>query len=129
MARRTITVYMSDGDTITTEINGTDKEIVRHYLGHRFEAGCDTEHHVALLVRFHDTGKKYGLRIKNIESGSQGWIDNVYLETVKVDDNESFDQVILTTLCGAQYDIADVWVFDPNGKWITGIGFPRATAS
>lgn len=35
---RTVTVYMSDGDTITTSINGTDQEIIRHYLGNRFEA-------------------------------------------------------------------------------------------
>lgn len=47
---RHITVYMSDGDTISTEINGTDEEIIRHYLGNRFEAGCDTKHHVALWV-------------------------------------------------------------------------------
>lgn len=59
---RTVTVYMSDGDTITTSINGTDKEIVRHYLGNRFEAGSDTKHHVALCIHFHDTDKRYGLR-------------------------------------------------------------------
>ena len=33
---RSITVFMSDGDTISTSINGTDDEIIRHYLGHRF---------------------------------------------------------------------------------------------
>ena len=27
---------VADGDTISTSINGTDDEIIRHYLGHRF---------------------------------------------------------------------------------------------
>jgi hypothetical protein len=58
---RHITVYFSDGDTISTQINGTDDEIIQHYLGRSFEAGSDTQHHVGILVHFHDTDKKYGL--------------------------------------------------------------------
>lgn len=54
---RTITVYMSDGDTIDTEINGTDQEIIRHYLGNRFEAGSDTKHHVALCIVQNENGR------------------------------------------------------------------------
>lgn len=125
---RHITVYMSDGDTISTSINGTDEEIIRHYLGQRFEAGSDTEHHVALLVHFHDTDKKYGLRIKNIESGSVGCIADVREETTKVDDSTSFDQIFLTTRSGSEYVLDDVWVYDLNGAWIKGIGYKHPTA-
>jgi len=125
---RSITVYMSDGDTIETNINGTDDEIVRHYLGHRFEAGSDTEHHVALLVHFHDTDERFGLRIKNIESGAIGQIADVREATTKIDDNTSCDDIMLTTRSGSVYDIKDVWVYDLEGFWIEGIGYKHPTA-
>lgn len=126
---RHITVYMSDGDTISTSINGTDDEIIRHYLGHRFEAGSDTEHHVALCIHFHDTDKRFGLRIKCIEHvGMSGCISHVRKETVKVDDTTSFDEIILTTRSDAQYALSDVWVYDLDGEWIRGIGYKHATA-
>lgn len=125
---RTVTVYMSDGDTITTSINGTDQEIIRHYLGNRFEAGSDTKHHVALCVHFHDTDKRYGLVFKCIEHvGTSGFINNVRKETVQVDDTNSFEEIILTNLSGAEYALSDVWVYDPSGRWIHGIGYKHAT--
>lgn len=126
---RHITVYMSDGDTITTSINGEDEEIIRHYLGRRFEAGSDTEHHVALMVHFHDTDKCFGLRIKNIESGATGCIAGVRNEIVEVDDTTSLDEIILTTRGDSEYALNDVWVYDLNGEWIRGIGYKHATAS
>ena len=127
---RTVTVYMSDGDTITTSINGTNREIVRHYLGNRFEAGSDTKHHVALCIHFHDTDKRYGLVFKCIEHvGWSGWIDNVRKETVKVDDTKSFEEIMLTNRSGAEYALSDVWVYDRNGYCIEEIGYQHDTAS
>lgn len=127
---RTVTVYMSDGDTITTSINGTDQEIIRHYLGNRFEAGSDTKHHVALCVHFHDTNKRYGLVFKCIEHvvGLSGFVNNVRKETVHVDDTNSFDEIILTNRSGDEYALSDVWVYTPDGEWIKGIGYKHATA-
>lgn len=126
---RHITVYMSDGDTISTSINGTDEEIMRHYLGHRFEAGSDTEHHVALCIHFHDNDKRYGLRIKCIEhAGVSGCIAHVRKENVPVDDTTSFDEIILTTRSDSEYALSDVWVYDLDGEWIKGIGYKHATA-
>lgn len=127
---RSVTVYMSDGDTITTSINGTNEEIVRHYLGNRFEAGCDTKHHVAMCIHFEDTGVRvcYGLRIKCIEHvGVSGCIEGVRKETVKVDDTTSFEEIMLTASGGAEYALSDVWVYDLNGEWIEGIGYKHAT--
>lgn len=125
---RTITVYMSDGDTITTSINGTDREIIRHYLGHRFEAGSDTKHHVALCIHFHETDMRFGLVFKCIEHvGLSGFINNVRKETVQVDDTNSFNEIILTNRSGDEYALSDVWVYDPAGQWIDGIGYKHAT--
>jgi hypothetical protein len=41
---RTIKVTFSDGNTVTTSINGTDEEIRRYYLGQPFNFG-DTDSH------------------------------------------------------------------------------------
>jgi len=41
---RSIKVTFSDGHTISTNVNGTDEEIRRYYLGHVFNFG-DTEAH------------------------------------------------------------------------------------
>lgn len=117
---RTITVYMSDGDTITTDINGTDDEIIRHYLGRRFEAGIDTKHHFALLVHFHDTDKRHGLRVQNIESGSVRRI-----ESVREEDGECIWLKVSDTECA----LDDVWVYDLRGEWLKGIGYKHAEAS
>lgn len=126
---RTVTVFMSDGDTITTSINGTDEEIMRHYLGKRFEAGSDTKHHVALCIHFHDTEAIYGLRIKCIEhAGVSGCIASVRKERVDVDENTSFDEIILTTRSDSEYALSDVWVYDLDGEWIKGIGYKHTTA-
>lgn len=125
---RHITVYMSDGDTISTNINGTDEEIMRHYLGNRFEAGCDTKHHVALCIHFHDNDKRYGLRIKCIEhNGLSGCISHVRKDTVKIDDNNSYEEIMLVTRSDAEYALNDVWVYDMDGNWIEGIGYKHAT--
>lgn len=126
---RTVTVFMSDGDTITTSINGTDDEIIRHYLGHRFEAGSDTKHHVALCIFFHDTEAIYGLRIRNIESGASGCISSVRKENVPVDENTSFEEIILTTRSDSEYALSDVWVYGMDGNWIRGIGYKHPVAS
>ena len=97
---RHITVYMSDGDTISTSINGTDEEIIRHYLGNRFEAGSDTKHHYALCsVRM--------IRGVREEEGECIWL----------------------TVSDTEYSLDDVWVYDLNGEWIKGIGYKHATAS
>lgn len=42
--RRAIRVTFSDGNTLTTEINGSEEEIRRYYLGQQFNFG-DTEAH------------------------------------------------------------------------------------
>ena len=125
---RTITVYYSDGDTTTTSINGTDEEIGRHYLGHTFEAGCDTKHHVALAIHFHDSGRKIGLRVKNIESGCVGTIASVRIDTTKIDDAKSITEIMLPLSDGTEYALADVWVHDLNGDWLQGIGYCKEFA-
>ena len=128
-AMRHITVYMSDGDTISTNINGTDEEIMRHYLGNRFEAGSDTKHHVALCIHFHDTDRRFGLSIKCIEhAGVSGCISHVRKDTVKIDDNNSYEEIMLVTRSDAEYALDDVWVYNLNGEWIKGIGYKHATA-
>lgn len=116
---RQITVYMSDGDTITTDINGTDDEIIRHYLGRKFEAGSDTKHHVALCVHFHDTDKRFGLLVQNIESSSIRRITGV---------REEAGQCIWLKVADTEYALGDVWVYDLNGSWIRGIGYKHPTA-
>jgi hypothetical protein len=125
---RTITVGFSDGDTITTSINGTNEEIARHYLGNTFEAGSDTQHHVALCIHFHDTDERIGLRCKNIESGHIGMIREVKLVTEKIDDERDLQYIDLT-LRDTKYDLEDVWVFDLNGNWIKTIGYPQPIAN
>lgn len=125
---RTITVYMSDGDTITTGINGTDEEILKYYLGSRFTLSCETRYHVALLVHFHDTDRKAGLRVKNIESGWTCFIADVRAETVQVDDENSFEEIFVKTRNGHEYALNDVWVFDREGHWIKGIGYKHPVA-
>ena len=126
-AMRHITVYMSDGDTISTNINGTDEEIMRHYLGTRFEAGCDTKHHVALAVHFHDTDKTCGLPIKAIEMGTTHRVKTVRRVTVCVDETKTIEEFMLTTQGGAEFALDDVWVYDMDGNWIEGIGYKHAT--
>lgn len=125
---RTIKVYFSDGDTSTTNINGTNDEIARHYLGQRFEAGSDTKHHVALCVWFADTDETIGLRVRNIESGSTGRIVSVKHQKVKVNDTESYDEIVLALRDGSEYSLDDVWVYSLDGDWIKGIGYPQETS-
>lgn len=125
---RHITVYMSDGDTISTNINGTDDEIMRHYLGNRFEAGSDNKHHVALAVHFHDTYKTYGLPIKAIEMGTTHRVKTVRRVTVCVDETKTIEEFMITTQGGAEFALDDVWVYNLNGEWIKGIGYKHATA-
>lgn len=127
-AMRHITVYMSDGDIISTNINGTDEEIMRHYLGNRFEAGSDTKHHVALAVHFHDTDKTYGLPIKAIEMGTTHRVKTVRRVTVCVDETKTIEEFMITTQGGAEFALDDVWVYNLNGEWIKGIGYKHATA-
>ena len=125
---RHVTVYMSDGDIISTNINGTDEEIMRHYLGNRFEAGSDTKHHVALAVHFHDTDKTYGLPIKAIEMGTTHRVKTVRRVTVCVDETKTIEEFMITTQGGAEFALDDVWVYNLNGEWIKGIGYKHATA-
>jgi hypothetical protein len=124
---RAITVYFDDGDTITTSINGTDDQIIHNYLGNRFEAGSDTEHHTALLVHFHDTDRRWGLVCRNIESDSTGQIVDVRRETVLIDDVSSYEEVTVATKGGHQYAINDLWVYGPTGQYLPKVGYPHAT--
>ena len=71
---RHITVRFDDGDYLDTEINGTNEEIARHYIGTQFEAGCDTKHHVAVVVEFNDTWQVEGVWARSIESGWRGMV-------------------------------------------------------
>ncbi len=43
---RAIRVHFSDGNTITTEINGTEETIREYYVGNEFNHG-DTDEHPA----------------------------------------------------------------------------------
>ncbi len=124
---RSVTVYFSDGDTITTNINGADDEIADHYLGKRFEAGSDTKHHVALCVRFNDTNETLGLKVKNIESGDEGVISCVQSHEMKITDTDSYNEIMLDLLCGNAFALADVWVYDLNSNWIRSVGYPHPT--
>ncbi|AMV35687.1 hypothetical protein VN12_26580 [Pirellula sp. SH-Sr6A] len=125
---RTITVYMSDGDTITTSINGSDDEIARHYLGQTFEAGSDTKHHVALCVHFHDTNRRMGLGVKNIESGYVATVSEVHKLFVEIDGGKGFYEIVLQLRCGNVFVLDDVWVYDLDRKWIRTIGYKQAKA-
>lgn len=51
---RTITVTFDNGDSITTDINGTDQEINDYYIGQTFNLGqgCDDLLTTALTVEF-----------------------------------------------------------------------------
>lgn len=125
---RTITVYMSDGDTITTDINGTDEEIARHYLGRTFEAGSDTKHHVALAVLMHDTGRRIGLKAKNIESGEIEFIHSVRFAKTMIHGSHYIPEVFLGLADGNEFALSDVWIYDMNGEWIRSIGYKHPTA-
>lgn len=37
---RTVKVVFKNGDSVTTRINGTDKEIMAYYVGKVFNVGC-----------------------------------------------------------------------------------------
>jgi hypothetical protein len=50
--RRTVKVTMSDGDVITTEINGTKKEIEDYYLKNDFVKEDETTMHRGVKVEF-----------------------------------------------------------------------------
>ena len=50
--RRTVKVTMSDGDVITTEINGTKKEIEDYYLKHNFVKDDEVTMHHGVKVEF-----------------------------------------------------------------------------
>lgn len=55
--KRTVTVYFSCGDNLTTEINGTDEEILQYYIGKQFNLGDGNggdRMSTALFVNFHD---------------------------------------------------------------------------
>lgn len=40
---RTIKVFFHDGDTLTTQINGTNEEIYAHYMGNDFNFGVEND--------------------------------------------------------------------------------------
>lgn len=50
-AMRTIRVTFEDGNTITTNINGTDEEIRRYYIGQSFNFGDTQEHPKDKMVK------------------------------------------------------------------------------
>lgn len=51
---RAIRVHFDDGQTIETNINGTDEEIRRYYLGQPFEFDETKPCHTATRVEFLD---------------------------------------------------------------------------
>lgn len=54
---RTITVYYCCGDKVTTDINGTDAEILAYYVGKEFNLGDGAggdRMSTAVFVMFHD---------------------------------------------------------------------------
>jgi len=122
---RTVTVYFSDGDTITTSINGTDDEVASYYLGQSFELSEDRSA-TALLVHFLDTDRRWGLVGRNIENDATGQITDVQLETVRVDEDESFDQVMIRFRSGNRYALDDLWIYAPGGTWLPHVGCPQA---
>ena len=71
---RTIKVWFDDGDHLVTSINGTDQEIIDHYIGHDFEVGGDVKKHKAVLVEFIMTKTFAGIWAKSIESGWKGQV-------------------------------------------------------
>lgn len=48
---RTIKVTFEDGDTIITNINGTDAEIRAYYLGNEFNIGNGEKDNVQMAVK------------------------------------------------------------------------------
>jgi hypothetical protein len=122
---RTVTVYFSDGDTITTDINGTDDTIANYYLGRPFELSEDRSA-TALLVHFLDTDRRWGLVGRNIENDATGQIADVQNEIVKVDENESFEQIVVKFKSGNQYALDDLWIYAPDGTWLPHVGCPQA---
>lgn len=74
---RHITVRFDDGDTLDTEINGTNLEIATHYLGQTFEVNDDKHHHKAVVVEFNDTLTVEGVWAVSIESGWLGMVIDV----------------------------------------------------
>lgn len=57
---RSITIRFDDGDSLSTNINGTDEEIAKYYLGQDFTKRDETQHK-AICVKFQDTGKVVAL--------------------------------------------------------------------
>ena len=52
--RRTVKVTFNDGDTVTTGINGTKKEIEDYYLKHEFVKSDEKTMHHGIKVEFLD---------------------------------------------------------------------------
>lgn len=48
---KTAKVYFEDGNTLTTSINGTKKEIEAYYIGKRFQFGDTEEHPLDKMVK------------------------------------------------------------------------------
>ncbi len=126
---RIVTVYMSDGDTITTSINGTDEEIAKYYLGNTFRNSQENPR-VCLSVKFHDTQETLGLIARNIESGWTG-------EIIEVTDKEDYIEIKCVEYSSdvlggpwtrepgeyAWYDLQDCWVYDRQNKWLKTVGY------
>ncbi len=53
---RPICVRFNDGDYLSTNINGTNQEILKHYVGNDFEKSDETTHY-AISVEFLDEQK------------------------------------------------------------------------
>lgn len=50
--RRTVKVLMDDGDTITTDINGTRQEIIDYYTKNKFTKQDENTFHTGVNVEF-----------------------------------------------------------------------------
>lgn len=68
--RRHIRVHFDDGDTIETEINGSESDICRYYVGQVFER-TETVLHTAVRVEFLDV-KNYRAKFVGRETGAIG---------------------------------------------------------
>lgn len=123
--RKKVTVFYSDGHNLTTEHIGTNDEIAKHFLGRTTVFNGIVL--VALAVQI-EGGYTQGLKIKSIETGEYNRIANTRLETVKIDDDQSYDEVILHLYDGNEHVLNDVWVYDLDDNWLNGIGYKKEFA-
>lgn len=60
---RCITVHFEDGNHLTTNINGTNQEIEKYYIGQFFDFGDSEEHPSSKLVKAIRVDFRYFLKV------------------------------------------------------------------